>query len=166
MEKVEIRGHALGAEERVSEAEPSSSLLIPGFSVFPDFVVFPASWSGADASHIPALNTSSITSLRCFWTFYSDRSPDKYRFVYLREDPAILLRKEEERRRKEGLAMSKKKEKPIDLKNLEPEEKLKYEVAEELGLLDKVLSQGWKSLTSKETGRIGGLVTKKKKHEQ
>ncbi|HJD33837.1 MAG TPA: alpha/beta-type small acid-soluble spore protein [Candidatus Mediterraneibacter tabaqchaliae] len=62
--------------------------------------------------------------------------------------------------------MSKKKEKPIDLKNLEPEEKLKYEVAEELGLLDKVLSQGWKSLTSKETGRIGGLVTKKKKHEQ
>lgn len=58
-----------------------------------------------------------------------------------------------------------KKEKPIDLKNLEPEEKLKYEVAEELGLLDKVLSQGWKSLTSKETGRIGGLVTKKKKQE-
>lgn len=62
--------------------------------------------------------------------------------------------------------MSKKKEKPIDLKNLEPEEKMKYEVAEELGLLDKVLSQGWKSLTSKETGRIGGLVTKKKKQEQ
>ena len=61
--------------------------------------------------------------------------------------------------------MSKKKEKPIDLKNLEPEEKLKYEVAEELGLLDKVLSQGWKSLTWKETGRIGGLVTKKKKQE-
>ena len=61
--------------------------------------------------------------------------------------------------------MSKKKEKPIDLKNLEPEEKLKYEVAEELGLLDNVLSQGWKSLTLKETGRIGGLVTKKKKQE-
>ena len=62
--------------------------------------------------------------------------------------------------------MSKKKEKPIDLKNLEPEEKLKYEVAEELGLLDKVLSQGWKSLTSKETGRIGGMVTKKKRDHQ
>lgn len=59
-----------------------------------------------------------------------------------------------------------KKEKPIDLNNLEPDEKLKYEVAEELGLLDRVLSQGWKSLTSKETGRIGGLVTKKKKQEQ
>ena len=74
MEKVEIRGHALGAEERVSEAEPSSSLLIPGFSVFPDFVVFPASWSGADASHIPALNTASISALHCFRTFYSDSS--------------------------------------------------------------------------------------------
>ncbi len=62
--------------------------------------------------------------------------------------------------------MGKKKEKPIDLNNLEAEEKLKYEVAEELGLLDRVLSQGWKSLTSKETGRIGGLVTKKKKQGQ
>ena len=62
--------------------------------------------------------------------------------------------------------MAKKKEKPIDLKNLEPEEKIKYEIAEELGLLDKVLERGWKSLTSKETGRIGGLVTKKKKQEQ
>ena len=61
--------------------------------------------------------------------------------------------------------MAKKKEKKIDLNHLEPEEKLKYEVAEELGLLDRVLSQGWKSLTSKETGRIGGLVTKKKKQE-
>ena len=62
--------------------------------------------------------------------------------------------------------MSKKKEKKIDLNNLEPEEKMKYEVAEELGLLDKVLEYGWKSLTSKETGRIGGLVTKKKRNGQ
>lgn len=61
--------------------------------------------------------------------------------------------------------MGKKKEKPIDLRNLEPEEKLKYEVAEELGLLDRVLSEGWKSLTSKETGRIGGIVTKKKREK-
>ena len=60
-----------------------------------------------------------------------------------------------------GLVMSKKK-KP-ELKHLEPEEQLKYEIAEELGLLDKVLKDGWKSLSSKETGRIGGLMTKKKK---
>lgn len=37
--------------------------------------------------------------------------------------------------------------------------KLKYEIAEELGLLDRVMQDGWKSLTSKETGRIGGMVT-------
>lgn len=32
-----------------------------------------------------------------------------------------------------------KKEKKIDLNNLTPEEELKYEIAEELGLLDQVL---------------------------
>src|SRR5699024_3999727 len=63
-------------------------------------------------------------------------------------------------------SMGKKKEKPIDLRNLEPEEKLKYEVAEELGLLDKVMESGWRSLTSKETGRIGGLVPKKRRKEK
>ena len=30
-------------------------------------------------------------------------------------------------------------------------------------LLDKVQEGGWKSLTPKETGRIGGLMTKKKR---
>ena len=62
--------------------------------------------------------------------------------------------------------MSGKKKKPIDLKNLEPEEKLKYEIAEELGLLDKVKQSGWKSLSAKETGRIGGLMTKRKREEK
>ena len=59
--------------------------------------------------------------------------------------------------------MTKKKETQVDLKTLEQDEKMEYEVAEELGLLDRVLSEGWKSLTSKETGRIGGMVTKRKK---
>ena len=43
------------------------------------------------------------------------------------------------------------------------EEKLKYEIAEELGLLDRVLENGWKTLSAKETGRIGGLVTKRRR---
>lgn len=58
--------------------------------------------------------------------------------------------------------MSKKKEKKIDWNNLEPEEQLKYEIAEELGLLDRVKKEGWKSLSAKETGRIGGLMTRRK----
>ena len=37
--------------------------------------------------------------------------------------------------------MSKKKK--IDLHNLTPEEELKYEIAEELGLLDRVMKDGW-----------------------
>lgn len=42
-------------------------------------------------------------------------------------------------------------------------EKMKYEIAEELGLKDKVEKYGWSSLTTEESGRIGGLMTKKKK---
>ncbi len=42
-------------------------------------------------------------------------------------------------------------------------EKMKYEVAEELGLLDKVKKDGWKGLTTRETGQIGGIVARKNK---
>jgi small acid-soluble spore protein F (minor alpha/beta-type SASP) len=42
-------------------------------------------------------------------------------------------------------------------------EKIKYDIIEELGLADKVNEFGWSSLTAEETGRIGGLMTKKKK---
>ena len=42
-------------------------------------------------------------------------------------------------------------------------EKIKYEIAEELGLKDKVDSYGWGGLTAEETGRIGGLMTKRKR---
>lgn len=48
----------------------------------------------------------------------------------------------------------------------EEKERMKYEIAEELGLLDKVKEGGWKSLTSKETGRIGGLMTKRKREQK
>lgn len=44
--------------------------------------------------------------------------------------------------------------------------KLKYEIAEELGLLEKVEKYGWKSLTPKESGRIGGILSRRKKMMQ
>ena len=56
-----------------------------------------------------------------------------------------------------------KKEKKIDLNNIKPEEAVKYEIASELGYLDKVMASGWKSLTAKESGRIGAIMTKKKR---
>lgn len=40
---------------------------------------------------------------------------------------------------------------------------MKYEIAEELGLLEKVEQVGWKGLTAKESGRIGGIMGKKKR---
>ena len=52
-------------------------------------------------------------------------------------------------------------------KELTPEEllreKIKYEIADELGLKDKVDEYGWAGLTAEETGRIGGIMTKRKK---
>ena len=60
--------------------------------------------------------------------------------------------------------MTKKKE--LNIRELSGEERMKYEIAEELGLLDKVLEEGWKTLSAKETGRIGGLVTKRKREMQ
>ena len=62
--------------------------------------------------------------------------------------------------------MSKSKKINLDFANLTPEEELKYEIAEELGLLDRVLEDGWKSLSAKETGRIGGLMTRRKRELQ
>lgn len=62
------------------------------------------------------------------------------------------------------MAKNKKKEiERLKLHQLTPQEQLKYEIAEELGLLDQVLEKGWKSLSAKETGRIGGMMARRKK---
>lgn len=58
--------------------------------------------------------------------------------------------------------------KPISSKmkkdaELTPNDMLKYEIAEELGFMDKVNKLGWKSLTARESGKIGGIMTKKKR---
>ena len=56
-----------------------------------------------------------------------------------------------------------KKKKEFDVHNMTPDEQLKFEIAQELGLDEKVLKKGWKSLTSKESGRIGGMITGRKR---
>jgi hypothetical protein len=56
-----------------------------------------------------------------------------------------------------------KKNEPFDPRNMKPEEVLKFEIATELGLGDKVVNGGWRCLTAKESGRIGGLITKRKR---
>ena len=47
-----------------------------------------------------------------------------------------------------------KKRKPIILSEIKPEEKKKYEIAKELGLLDKVLSE----IVGKEKGITNGKI--------
>ncbi len=42
-------------------------------------------------------------------------------------------------------------------------EKIKYEIADELGLGEKIDKLGWGGLTAEETGRIGGIMTRRKK---
>ena len=54
----------------------------------------------------------------------------------------------------------------FDPANIKPEEMLKFEIATELGLADKVIAGGWRSLTAKESGMSGGLMKKKKKEKK
>ena len=58
----------------------------------------------------------------------------------------------------------KKKQIP-DLENLTPEEAWKLEIAKEIGVVDKVMTSGWRSLSAKESGRIGGIMTKQKREK-
>lgn len=46
-------------------------------------------------------------------------------------------------------------------KKLTQKDIIKYEIAKELGLEDKITTGGWKSLTSKESGKIGGMLNKR-----
>ena len=60
--------------------------------------------------------------------------------------------------------MSKKEERKNDPSQaITPDEIMKWEIAKELGLYDKVLESGWRSLSAKESGRIGGILASRKK---
>lgn len=62
----------------------------------------------------------------------------------------------EKKEKKEILSMD-------DVKELPLEEQMKYEIAEEIGVVDKVFESGWRSLSAKESGRIGGILANRKK---
>ncbi|MCL2818101.1 MAG: spore protein [Clostridiales bacterium] len=52
---------------------------------------------------------------------------------------------------------SKMKKRPQDW------EDLKIEIAKELGLWDKVKADGWPALSAVESGRLGGIFSRRKK---
>ena len=49
------------------------------------------------------------------------------------------------------------------VKKIDPLEPLKLEIAAELGLREQVEKLGWHSLSAKDAGRIGGLMTQRRK---
>ncbi|MCI8342166.1 MAG: small, acid-soluble spore protein, alpha/beta type [Firmicutes bacterium] len=57
-------------------------------------------------------------------------------------------------------------DKKLTLEALTEDDKMKYEIAAEMGLIDKVKKGGWKSLTAKESGKIGGIMAARKKNKK
>ena len=64
--------------------------------------------------------------------------------------------------RKRGAFIMEEKKKNIVLSE---DDRLKYEIAEEIGLGEKVAEYGWKSLTSKESGKIGGIMAARRRKQ-
>ncbi|MHB1653708.1 MAG: small, acid-soluble spore protein, alpha/beta type [Desulfitobacteriaceae bacterium] len=58
------------------------------------------------------------------------------------------------------------KENKPRLKKVDPLKPLKMEIAAELGLLDQAEKHGWHSLSAKDAGRIGGLMTQRRRREE
>lgn len=58
--------------------------------------------------------------------------------------------------------MGKRKKRKIET----PEDRMKYEIAKELGLITKINEVGWGGLTAKESGRIGGIMTARKREKR
>lgn len=54
----------------------------------------------------------------------------------------------------------KKKTEKMTPRELELEQ-MKLEIAEELGLGEKVKEKGWQNLTARETGRVGGVMSRR-----
>ena len=45
-------------------------------------------------------------------------------------------------------------------------DRMKYEIAKELGLLGVVREKGWKGLSSKDTGKIGGMLAGRRRQKK
>jgi len=51
-------------------------------------------------------------------------------------------------------------------KELTPLDRLKLEIAQELGLGEKIARAGWAELTAAESGRVGGILNRRLKELQ
>jgi len=62
--------------------------------------------------------------------------------------------------------ITKKNGEQVPIRELKPEEQVKYEIAKELGLFDRIIEEGWGALTASESGRIGGIIKQKKRQKK
>lgn len=56
-----------------------------------------------------------------------------------------------------------KPKRPKEPKEPTPLDRLKLEIASELGLAEKIAAWGWGELTAAETGRVGGILNRRLK---
>lgn len=58
-----------------------------------------------------------------------------------------------------------KTKQPKKEKVLTPMDKYKLEIAEEIGLLDRVKKVGWAGLSAQEAGYLGGVISKRMREQ-
>lgn len=51
--------------------------------------------------------------------------------------------------------------KPVNPQSENALDRMKFEVASELGIADRVRSQGWNTMTSADCGRVGGHMVRR-----
>ena len=59
-----------------------------------------------------------------------------------------------------------KKRKEFDDEKMTPKEHLRFEIAQELGISDKIVSGGWGALSAQESGRIGGIIASRNRQKK
>ena len=57
--------------------------------------------------------------------------------------------------------MARSSNKPVNANAATALDRMKYEIATELGVADTVRSQGWATMTSADCGRVGGHMVRK-----
>ena len=58
-----------------------------------------------------------------------------------------------------------KQKKEFDFNKLTPKERMRFEIAKELGIDDKIVTGGWGALSAQESGRIGGIIASKNRRK-
>ncbi|MGN0293477.1 MAG: small, acid-soluble spore protein, alpha/beta type [Lachnospiraceae bacterium] len=59
-----------------------------------------------------------------------------------------------------------KRKKEFDYNKLTPQELMRFEIAQELGLDDKIVAGGWGALSAQESGRIGGIIASRNRKKR